>query len=133
MKILFLSAWFPFPPDNGARIRTYNLLKALAKRHEVFLISLLQEDSRRENIAALDGVCEVVSLHESGWFAPGSLKSLVGFLSRRPRSVVDMYDPTIRGAVSNAAADIRPDVIVASTLGVVEYVPHGARHRLRSG
>jgi hypothetical protein len=27
MKILLLSTWFPYPPDNGSRIRAYNLLK----------------------------------------------------------------------------------------------------------
>lgn len=35
MRILFLSAWYPYPPDNGSKIRVYHLLRALAARHEV--------------------------------------------------------------------------------------------------
>jgi hypothetical protein len=27
VRILLLSTWFPYPPDNGSRIRAYNLLK----------------------------------------------------------------------------------------------------------
>lgn len=125
MNILFLSTWFPFPPDNGARIRVYNLIKALAAKHKVYLLSLLQEDSKRENVSRLADICEVVSLHESRWFKPGTLKSLAGFLSSRPRSFVDTFDPAVSQAVVDAIDRVRPDVLIASTLGVVDYVPKG--------
>lgn len=124
MKMLFISAWFPYPPDNGARVRAYNLIKALSRRHEVFLISLMQEDSRAENARHLDGLCEVVSLHPSRWFRPGTVRSTLGYLSRRPRSVVDTFEPSVARAVREAAARIRPDTIVASSIGAAEYVPH---------
>jgi glycosyltransferase involved in cell wall biosynthesis len=39
MRILFLSTWFPFPPDNGSKIRAYYLLQALAKTHCVTLVA----------------------------------------------------------------------------------------------
>jgi len=29
MNILFLSTWFPYPPDNGSKTRVYHLLRAL--------------------------------------------------------------------------------------------------------
>lgn len=124
MRILFVSAWFPFPPDNGSRIRAYNLMKALAREHEVFLISLLQEDSRRENAVGLEGVCKVVSLHESRWFKPGTAKAALGYFSPRPRSAVDTFDPAVKAAVNRAVEMVKPDVIAASTLGIVEYIPH---------
>jgi hypothetical protein len=123
MKVLYLSTWFPYPPDNGSRIRAYYLLRALAERHEVYLISLLQDDSKRENAAHLESFCKVWSLHESRCFKPGTLKSFPGFFSRRPRFCVDTFDPAIRVAVEEAVEQIAPDVIIASTLGVVEYVP----------
>jgi glycosyltransferase involved in cell wall biosynthesis len=123
MRVLFLSTWFPYPPDNGARIRVYNLIKALSRKHEVFLVSLLQHDSLRDNALQLKDMCDVVSLHESRWFKPGTWKSTVGFLSLRPRSAVDTFDPKVLTAVREAIARTAPDVVVASTLGVAEYVP----------
>ena len=39
MKILILSTWFPYPLDQGSKIRAYNLIKALAHDHELLLIS----------------------------------------------------------------------------------------------
>ena len=40
MNILFLSTWFPYPPDNGSKLRVYHLLRALAQAHEVTLALL---------------------------------------------------------------------------------------------
>lgn len=39
MKILALSTWYPFPPDNGSKIRAYYLLSELSRAHEVALIA----------------------------------------------------------------------------------------------
>lgn len=39
MNILFLSTWFPFPPDNGSKIRAYYLLRALAEKHKISLVA----------------------------------------------------------------------------------------------
>ncbi|MEM5829479.1 MAG: glycosyltransferase family 4 protein [Candidatus Aenigmatarchaeota archaeon] len=39
MKILFVTPFYLFPPYWGGGTRTYNLVKHLAKNHEVFLIS----------------------------------------------------------------------------------------------
>jgi glycosyltransferase involved in cell wall biosynthesis len=127
MKVLFLSTWFPYPPDNGSRIRAYHLLKALARRHDVYLISLLQEDSDPENAVHLEEICKVWSLHESRWFNPGTFKSFLGFFSSRPRSFVDTFDPSVKQAVREAVLQIQPDAIIVSTIGVAEYVPHDLR------
>ncbi len=39
MRMLVLSTWFPYPPDNGSKIRVYHLLRALSMHHEVSLLS----------------------------------------------------------------------------------------------
>jgi sugar transferase (PEP-CTERM/EpsH1 system associated) len=49
LRILFLAPRLPWPLDTGGKIRTYYLLRALARRHEVTLLSFLDpEDSERE-------------------------------------------------------------------------------------
>ncbi|MCE5199269.1 glycosyltransferase family 4 protein [bacterium] len=125
MDILFISTWFPYPPDNGSRIRIYNLLRALSREHTVHLISLLQDDSNPNNAQPLHDICRVVSVHKSRWFKPGTFKSFAGLFSSRPRSVVDTYLPEVASAVKRAIEDIRPDVIIASQIGAAEYVPSG--------
>lgn len=43
MKILVLSLAFPYP-HSGTQIRVFNILRNLAQKHEVTLVSLIQED-----------------------------------------------------------------------------------------
>lgn len=123
MNILFVSSWFPYPPDNGSRIRAYNLLKALSARHNVSMISLYQADSKIDRVDALNEICRVISLHEAKSFKPGTIKSIMGYLSIKPRSFVDTFDPAIKIAVEKGIAQIKPDAIVVSELAAMIYMP----------
>jgi len=45
MKILFLTPQLPYPPDKGATIRTFALIKGLAQRgHEIHLLSFIHSE-----------------------------------------------------------------------------------------
>jgi len=66
MKILALSPFMPFPPDHGGRIRTYLLLRELARLgHGVHLIALMEREEERDRAAALeaDGIRTTPVLH----------------------------------------------------------------------
>lgn len=47
MEILWLSHFVPYPPKGGSLQRSYNLLREIAKRHNVFLLAFVQEDLLR--------------------------------------------------------------------------------------
>jgi glycosyltransferase involved in cell wall biosynthesis len=116
MRILFVSFWFPFPPDNGSRIRVFNIIKGLSKRHEVFLVSQFQSDSNPDDPGELAQYCKIVSLHGSRFFKPWTLRSLLGYASKTPRSYLDTFDPAVKSAVTEAVRQIKPDALVVSTL-----------------
>jgi glycosyltransferase involved in cell wall biosynthesis len=122
MRIFFFTGWFPFPPDNGARIRLYNFIKQLSIRHEVFLVSLLQEDSNPENAENLNEFCHVMALHRLKPYNPKALSSFPGFFSNQPRSIFAGYNPAIKDSVQDLIKKINPEVIIASTLDVVNYL-----------
>ncbi len=44
MRILAVCTWCPYPPNNGSRIRTYHLLRALARQHEVDAVAFCPDD-----------------------------------------------------------------------------------------
>ena len=56
MRILFLSRWFPYPTNNGAKLRVYHLLRGLATRHEVTLVSFADELNRTPDPATVNDV-----------------------------------------------------------------------------
>lgn len=121
MRILFLSRWFPYPADNGARIRIYNLLRALATRHQVDLISFSAETVAEERLAAMRAICyhvEVVPFRE---FQPSNWKAVLGFFEMRPRSVVDTYSMEMETKVSEAVQRERYDAVIASEIDMAPY------------
>ena len=122
MKILYISTWFPYPADNGARIRVFSQIKTLAKNNQIFLISMLQDDFKQEESKELAKYCKIVYLQEKSWFKAGTLKAILGYFNSKPRSVYSSYDKSFQEAVDLAVEDIKPDITIASTLGSVEYV-----------
>lgn len=120
MRILFLSPWFPYPPANGSKTRIYNLLRALAREHEVDLISFVREGEAVDE-QGLRNLCRSIQTVPWREFAPRGAKALLGFLSPLPRSVVDTYSPEMESLVRAAAQRERPDVIVASEMGTARY------------
>lgn len=59
MKILLLTQVLPYPPDSGPKIKTYNLIRYLAARHEVTLVSFTRGNQSAE-IACLEKICRRV-------------------------------------------------------------------------
>ena len=52
-RILFLTPQFPFPPEQGGAIRNYHLIRETAKRHNVGLLSLVDEQPAPSQLAEL--------------------------------------------------------------------------------
>ena len=45
MRILFITQFLPYPLDTGGKIKTYQTLRLLSKKHKVFLISFVDRKS----------------------------------------------------------------------------------------
>lgn len=60
MKILFLSQIIPYPPNAGPRVKTWHVLRYLARRgHEVTLVAYVRPDEA-EFVPVLNQVCTAV-------------------------------------------------------------------------
>jgi glycosyltransferase involved in cell wall biosynthesis len=59
-RILFLTHVLPYPPNSGAKIRAYYVLRHLTQQHEVTLVSFVREDDHPEYIAHLERFCRAV-------------------------------------------------------------------------
>ena len=62
MKILFLTHRVPYPPDKGDRIRSYNILKFLARHHSISLMSVSHEPVAPRSYEALKQYCDSVEI-----------------------------------------------------------------------
>ncbi|NNJ09216.1 glycosyltransferase [Chloroflexales bacterium ZM16-3] len=61
MNILLLTYAVPYPPESGPKVKTYHLLRHLAGRHRVTLVSFAHHGERADQIAALRPLC--VGIH----------------------------------------------------------------------
>lgn len=123
MRILFLSRWFPYPPDNGAKLRVYNALGQLARRHEVSLVALGTGDELANNEARskLAELCCSVTAVPYRAFRPTSLRALSGLLSTQPRFLVDTFDQATARAIRAQLVRDRCELVVASQIDMVPY------------
>jgi polysaccharide biosynthesis protein PslH len=121
MKILFLSAWFPYPPDNGSKLRVYNLLRGLAQKHQVTLISFA-EPVPEQIPEALEQMCQQVYALPARQYEPGSRKALLGLLAPKPRVLVDRFAPEMAGCIRQALESGSFDVVVASQWYMADYL-----------
>ncbi len=121
MNILFLSRWYPDPPDNGSKMRIFNILRALCERHSVTLLSFFNPG---ENLPAVNypspapKEIHVCSYQE---FNPLSRRALQGYLSCTPRYLVDTYRPEMEALIRWAIQKNRFDLIIASQLSMASY------------
>jgi len=90
LRILFLSAWFPYPPDNGSKLRIFNLVRSLAHHHEITLVSF-EEKVPNEPVQVLEEICKSIHVLPKTEYNENSARALLGFLSRKPRVLADRY------------------------------------------
>jgi len=79
MRILMIADYLPFPLIGGDSIRIYNLLRRVARHHEVSLVAFLKKPEDAEGIHHLQEFCvrvETASFHQSSRLAkvPGLLR-----------------------------------------------------------
>ncbi len=117
MRILFLSSWFPYPPDNGARIRVLNLLKQLSRQHEITLLAFTQEEAQPK-LEQIRAYCREIQTVPRRPFHPHRLRALMGFLLPQPRALTDTYSLPMHNLVQRTLAQNRFDIVVASEIGI---------------
>lgn len=64
MKILFLTSRLPYPPNRGDRLRAYNFIKSIQRRHEIHLISFISRKVELTHIPILSQYCADIQILE---------------------------------------------------------------------
>jgi polysaccharide biosynthesis protein PslH len=121
MQIVFISWWWPYPPNNGSKIRAYHLLANLAQAHDVTLLSFADEgEATPDQIAHVQTFCQRVEVVPKPTYKPGSLKAQLGYFSRWPRSLLDVYSPQMAQLVAQYGAPA--DVVIACQMQTMRYL-----------
>ena len=123
MKILMLTPYLPYPLLSGGQIRTYNLLKKLADKHEITLFALIKEESERQYQQELEKYCTKVKLFKRSK-KPFTLKNIVKTaFSSFPFLVIRNHVTEVISAVEKELASEEYDLIHAETFYMMPHIP----------
>ena len=118
MKILVLDEFLCYPVDSGKKVRTYSLLRRLAARHQITLLSFVWGDEReREGIEHLRSIgIEVVTVTRNNPAKSGVAfywRLFSNLLSPLPYIVAGHVSSRYRERLAQLVADREPDLLLA--------------------
>ncbi|MHB1415120.1 MAG: glycosyltransferase [Chloroflexota bacterium] len=122
MRVLLLTQIVPYPPDSGPKIKTYNVLRYLAQRHEVHLASFSRSPQEEANARSLRQLCASVTtvplrrsrLRDIAFFARSTVTG-------RPFLVERDDSAAMRSAIWDILGKCRFDAVHADQLSMAEF------------
>ena len=132
MRVLLLTQVLPYPPDSGPKVKTWNVLKCLARTHQVTLVSFVRGDQSGA-VARLRSVCRDVHTvpMRRGWAQDAAAlgRSLLG---NGPWVVLRDDRAGMRRQVDRVAGSQSFDLVHADQLNMAQYAlrVEGARRLL---
>jgi len=122
VKILMLTPYLPYPLYSGGQIRSYNLLKSLAKKHEITLFSFIRDDSEKEYVGKLLKFCKKVELvkRRKAW---SILNILLAGLTPFPFIISLYYSPVATKKIKELINKGDFDLIHAECFYVTPIIP----------
>ncbi|MBI2527076.1 MAG: TIGR03087 family PEP-CTERM/XrtA system glycosyltransferase [Candidatus Rokubacteria bacterium] len=121
MKILFVCHRLPFPPSRGGKIRPFNIIRHLSRRHEVTVASLARSAEEARAGRGLEQHCarllvETVSV-------PAALARMLARLpTPAPSSMGYFHSPSLSRRIRQAVPDTRFDLVFVHCAFVAPYV-----------
>lgn len=128
MKILFVHKQILFPRDTGGKIRVLNLLKHLAKWHEVTYVSNLRpgEEKHLEEMRKLGLRMEPIVGESSRRGGTKFYVEAIGnIFSSKPFTIARNFDPAVRARVGELLSSESFDLVICDT---VVMAPHTIGH-----
>lgn len=122
MKILFLTQLLPYPLVGGAKIRAYYVLRQLAQRHQITLVSFVREDDRPEDVEHLRQWCTAVytvPMARSRWRDGRAL--LLSWLAGQPAVILRDEIGAMTALLDRLTRQEAFDVVHADQTSMAQY------------
>jgi polysaccharide biosynthesis protein PslH len=120
-EILFLSHRFPFPPDRGDKIRSWHILKALAKIAPVHVATLLDDPRDYAHLATITDMCASVHVEPRGRSKLAAMA--MALLSGKPASVVAFGNRKLQAHVDHLLKSRPISTVFAFSSQMAQFVP----------
>jgi glycosyltransferase involved in cell wall biosynthesis len=124
MRVLWLTQVLPYPPDSGPKVKTFNLIKYLARRCEITLVSFVRGHQSVE-VKQLQGYCKAVyPVPMQRGIGHDSLSMVRSLLSGQPWLMLRDHRTAMRRRLDWLATQEQFEVVHADQLNMCQYAVH---------
>ncbi len=127
-NLLFLSQRIPFPPDKGDKIRSWHILRYLARTHRIFLGCFVDDPDDDRHLDYLKQVCaDVACFPIAPW--QRRLRAIARLRPGKPLTLDYFRDDRLRSWVADTVArhDIRRAFVFSSSMAPYAMSLEGRR------
>lgn len=121
-RLLYLVHRLPYPPNKGDKVRSFHLLKHLARNHEIHLGTFVDDPDDEQHVDTVRGYC--AGLHVER-LSPrtAKLRSLGGLIAGEALSLPYYRNAGMQEWVRQTLAQQRFDAAVVFSSVMAQYVP----------
>ena len=120
-KILYLVHRIPYPPNKGDKIRSFNILRALSEKYEVYLASFIDDPDDQQYISTVSKFCKQYYLESLNPFK-AKIQSLKGMLTFNPLTLEYYSSKKIQQWVDEIINKYNIDRLLVFSSSMAQYV-----------
>lgn len=122
MKILMLTPYLPYPLTSGGQIRSYNLLKNLASRHQITLFAFIRHPEEKKYLKNLAGLCHEIRVFKRrrAW---SPLNIFLAGVTPMPFLLSIYYSPAFKRAIKQQLDEEDYDLIHIECFYLMHNLP----------
>jgi len=124
MRILALTARFPYPPNRGDRLRAYNFIRSLSQEHEIHLISFIEQEAERAYIAEMEKYCAQVRVIRQNKIQSAMAIGLRILWQRDPLQVLYYRSRAMQALVDEMIRENTYDIAYVHLFRMAQFVEH---------
>lgn len=128
MKILFITKLYPYPSDAGGKLKTFRILKLLAKESDIYFLSFVDKNDDHIDISFLKTICKsvkvfVLPIINQNHFVLLGVKFFFSIFSRKPFIVYKYYSDEMDQYFKKIIQDYKFDYLYIDHLAMAQYIP----------
>ncbi|MGR3310599.1 MAG: glycosyltransferase family 4 protein [Candidatus Brocadiales bacterium] len=125
MNILIISSVFPYPIDEGAKERIFQIIKGLSRQNKIHLITFFRNQKELQYLSELNKYCaRIDTVYNPSWSLPKTiLLNLLYFFSPTPTLMVMHQSKEMRRRIEYALTNNHYDIVQIELTQMASYLP----------
>lgn len=126
MRVLIIDEWVPLPLHSGKKIRTFNLVKRLAIKHEILYLAYVNLPTDKEKVLDMGRagirVVPVQDTRTPKWTLPFYLELILNVFSSKPFSTIYHIKDAFRKRFLEVLCSEKPDLVVCEWTNLAPFL-----------